>query len=294
MGDGVRVWREVVGVSRGVRHYLTDPPRDEMYVPAAQTPPATWIWFGNGLTLVVRTMGAASAVLPNVRAAVAAEDPALPVYDVHTYDELRHAAAAQNRFATLLFSSFALLAVTLAAVGVYGVLAYVVGQRTQEIAVRMALGARRGDVVALVLRQGGRLAAAGIVLGLLLAVASSRALDTLLYGVAPTDPLTYALVALGLGAVALASSPVGASSSVVRRVVRAGSSVRSQSPRSTKLCSATATVCGRSCDGDRDTTTVELRWLAVARWSSYGRRHTVAVFSRAIASRAPSPIGVPA
>ncbi|AHG87967.1 permease [Gemmatirosa kalamazoonensis] len=210
VGDGVRVWREVVGVSRDVRHYLTDPPRDEMYVPYEQTPPQTWIWFGNGITLVARTVGDAGPVLPNVRRAVAAVDPTLPVYDLRTYDDLRRIASAQNRFATLLFSAFALLALTLAAVGIYGVLAYLVAQRTAEIAVRLAIGARRRDVLALVLQQGARLAAVGMMLGLALAAAGSRALASLLFGVQPTDPLTYTVVVVALGAVALAACLVPA------------------------------------------------------------------------------------
>jgi predicted permease len=205
VGDGVRVWREVVGVSRGVRHYLTDAPRDEMYVPYEQTPPQTWIWFGNGLTFAVRTSGPTGAALAQVREAVAAADPALPVYDLRTYDDLRRRATAESRFTTLLFSAFALVALALAAVGIYGVLAYLVTQRTPEIAVRLALGARRRDVLALVLGEGGRLALTGIALGLALAVAGSRALESLLYGITPTDPLTYTLVAAGLGLVALAA-----------------------------------------------------------------------------------------
>jgi ABC-type antimicrobial peptide transport system permease subunit len=127
----------------------------------------------------------------------------MPLYDVRTMAQVFDRASATNRFSLLLFSSLAALALVLAAVGIYGVLAYFVGQRTQEIGVRVALGAGRADVIALIMRQGGRMTLAGLVIGLVIAALASNALNTMLYGIAPTDPITYIAVSGLLGGIAL-------------------------------------------------------------------------------------------
>ena len=208
--DSVHVWREIVGVSRNVRHWLTARPFDEIYVPYEQAPAASWVWFSNTVTLVMRTERS-DAILPmRLRTAIAAVDPSLPLFEQFSYDDLWRRSTSTNRFAMQLFSAFAALALTLAAIGIYGVLAYLVSHRTQEIAVRMALGATRRQVFALILRQGGALAAGGIFIGIAIAVVASRALQQLLYGIEPTDPITYAIAGFALAAVALAACYVPA------------------------------------------------------------------------------------
>jgi putative ABC transport system permease protein len=132
---------------------------------------------------------------------IASTDPTLPVYDALTYDDLVKIASAANRFSTVLFSSLAALALVLAAVGLYGELAFSVAQRSFEMGVRLALGARPGDVLALVTRQGMLLVAAGLVIGLAIAIAASRAIASLLYQVEPTDPLAYITAGILLTAV---------------------------------------------------------------------------------------------
>jgi putative ABC transport system permease protein len=184
-------WREVVGVVGDIRQVLQREPVPELYVPIEQTPASAWTWYGNSLAFVVRTDGDVADVSREIRAAVAQTDPTLPVYDAHTYDEVLAIASAPNRFSTVLFSALAGLALALAAVGLYGVLAFSVAQRGFEMGVRMALGARPRDVLALVTRQGMMLVAGGLVLGLALALAGSRVMASLLYQVAPSDPVTY-------------------------------------------------------------------------------------------------------
>jgi predicted permease len=184
-------WREVVGVVGDIRQVLQREPVPELYVPIEQTPASAWTWYGNSLAFVVRTDGDVADVSREIRAAVAQTDPTLPVYDAHPYDEVLAIASAPNRFSTVLFSALAGLALALAAVGLYGVLAFSVAQRGFEMGVRMALGARPRDVLALVTRQGMMLVAGGLVLGLALALAGSRVMASLLYQVAPSDPVTY-------------------------------------------------------------------------------------------------------
>jgi putative ABC transport system permease protein len=208
--DSIPAWREVVGVVADSRHFLTDEPLQELYVPVEQAPEASWLWFANSLALIVRHDGDAQQVVNGVRAAMAGIDPSIPLFDVATYDDLYARATASNRFSMLLFSALAAIALILASVGVYGVLAFLVGQRAQEIGVRVALGARRTNVLALVLRQGMLLTAVGLAIGLGLALLSSHAARGLLYEVEPTDPLTYLVVCTILGTIALAACIVPA------------------------------------------------------------------------------------
>jgi predicted permease len=194
-------WREVVGVVGDMRQFLQREPVPELYVPVDQTPPLAWTWHSNSMAFVIRTDGDVAAVSRELRAVIASTDPTLPVYDALTYDDLVKIASAANRFSTVLFSSLAALALVLAAVGLYGVLAFSVAQRSFEMGVRLALGARPGDVLALVTRQGMLLVAAGLVIGLAIAIAASRAIASLLYQVEPTDPLAYITAGILLTAV---------------------------------------------------------------------------------------------
>jgi putative ABC transport system permease protein len=153
------------------------------------------------MTFVIRTKGDASTVAAAARGVIQSMDPQQPVADVQTMASLLSKSVARARFNTLLLAIFAGVALLLAAVGIYGVMAFSVEQRTHEIGVRMALGARRGDVVALVLRQGMTLAVAGVGVGLVGSFLLTRFLKTLLFNVEATDPLIFTGLALALIAV---------------------------------------------------------------------------------------------
>ena len=133
-------------------------------------------------------------------------DKDLPIYRVRTMEQIVNNAVAQPRLYTVLIGSFAITAMLLAAIGLYGVLAYAVGQRTKEIGIRLALGARRREVVGMVMGQAGRLAVVGIVSGLIVAAMASRVLQSQLFEIEPTDVITYAAVAVALLLVAFAAS----------------------------------------------------------------------------------------
>jgi len=191
---------EIVGVVQDSKHAgVRDTPSPFVYTPwkqAART---------GELTFYVRTAQPSAMIVPALRSAVARFDASLPVYDVRTLRAQIAASLGGERLLALLASAFGLLAALLAAVGMYGVISYSVAQRTQEIGIRKALGAQTGDVLRLVVGQGMRLAAAGVALGLLGALAAARLMATLLYGVGASDPLTFAAAALLLAAVALAA-----------------------------------------------------------------------------------------
>jgi putative ABC transport system permease protein len=210
-GGGVdSVWRTVVGIVGDVRHRgLSADPRPEMYLPYDQFPAGTGTP-NRTMRLVLRTGGDPAALAPGLRAAVAALDPDLPVTEVQTMESALGAWAAERRLTMVLVAGFAVLALTLGAVGVYGVMAHLVVQRTREIGVRIALGAAPGAILGLVLSQGAWLAGAGIGLGLLAALAASRLLTSLLFDVAPTDPPTYLVTVAALLAVAAAAAVIPA------------------------------------------------------------------------------------
>jgi putative ABC transport system permease protein len=194
------VWRTIVGVVEDVRYSgLDDPTESAIYTPFAQTP---FLWS----YLMVRTSLPERSVAGALRAAVSEVDPRLVPARVEPVADLISASVAGRRLQTRLLTSFGILALLLAGVGIYGVAAYAVGRRRREIGVRMALGARRGDVLRLVVGQHLRLALFGVGLGLAGALAFGRALRGLLYGVGAADPTTMAGVAALLAAVAAAAA----------------------------------------------------------------------------------------
>jgi predicted permease len=171
-------------------------PSAAVYLSAIQFPQRT-------MTLLVRIAGEPSAIVPAIARAVHDIDPAQPVYQVRRLHEWLGESAAQPRFTTRLAGLFALVALLLAAVGVYGVLSYSVAQRTQEIGLRMAIGAERAQILRLVLRGGMAWALTGIAIGLLGAFVLSRVLGTLLFEVGARDPITYSIVGVTLALVAM-------------------------------------------------------------------------------------------
>ncbi len=190
----------IVGIVADIRHRGPDsPPDEEMYLHYRQ-------YAERGTTVVVRSAsGNAASLAPAVREAIRAVDPGLPLANVTTMEELEADAVSQPRFVTLLVGLFATVALTLALVGVYGVLSYAVAQRTSEIGVRMALGATRADVLRLVLVDGLRMVGVGAVIGVAGAAVAGRAMRTLLFGVGAVDlPTLGATVALLMGAAAIA------------------------------------------------------------------------------------------
>ena len=192
--------KTIVGVVGDVKYGgldLAAPP--EVFLPYAQHPV-------DSLTIAIRTKGEPSSIVPSARAELAALDRELPIADIKPMESLIGASIAERRFIMLLLAAFAAVALTLAAIGVYGVLAYVVSQRTQEIGLRMAIGATPGDVVQLFLREGVVLAAAGLVVGLAAAAAASRTLSSMLFDVGSGDPMTFISVTAVLVGAALAAS----------------------------------------------------------------------------------------
>jgi predicted permease len=190
-------WRTVVGVAADSKYRaLTEEPTPMVYVPLAQQ-------HETGMVLYVRASGDPGALLPAIRREIRSLEPHLPLPGLRTMPDAVVGALYVPRTGALLLAAFGGVALLLAAVGVYGVTAFSVAQRTREIGVRMALGARAGDVLALVLGNGLRLVAAGVALGLALALAAARALEAFLFGVRGTDPATFAAVAALLGAAAL-------------------------------------------------------------------------------------------
>jgi putative ABC transport system permease protein len=196
-GDPVQNnWITVVGVVGHTKHEgLAAEPRIQVYLPYRQKA-ATM------MAVALRTTGAPSAALPAARQAVHEIDPNVPVFSIATMTAMIDDSTGQRRFSALLLSVFSGLALLLAALGIYGVMAYAVAQRAHELGVRIALGAVRSTVVSLVLREGMMLAAWGLGLGLVAAFAATRLLASQLFVVKATDPVTFALVTLVLGFVA--------------------------------------------------------------------------------------------
>jgi len=209
-GGAQRPWVTIVGIVADVRHNgLTETVKEKFYVPHTQ-------WhrsIGNAIrtmTIVAKTQQEPRMLAASVRQVVRELDPNLPVANVSTMDEIVGRTLSAPRFTGLLLGLFAGLAVMLSAIGIYGVLSYVVSRRTREIGIRVAIGAGRGQVLRLVLVNGFGLAMVGLGIGLAAAASASRFMSTLLHGVEPRDPATFASVAVVLSLVALAASLVPA------------------------------------------------------------------------------------
>jgi putative ABC transport system permease protein len=196
--DGWRDWREIVGVVKDVRYAALDKEaKAQMYIPFNHDSGITY------RTLVVRADGDPMSLVAAVRSQVQALDRDQPISHIRTLEELVANSVAQRRFIMLTLAILAGVALLLAAVGIYGVTSYSVEQRRHEIGVRMALGARTGDVLRLLLGQGMKLVAVGVAIGLAAAFALTRLISNLLFGVRATDPVTFAAIAILLAGVAL-------------------------------------------------------------------------------------------
>lgn len=195
---------QIVGVVRDVKHFgLEAEAGPEFFVPHQQAPALFWRWVGGSLHLVVQPRTSASSVLAGIRRAIWSTDAQLPLYNVTSLERLLAESIGMRRVYMWLLAVFAVLALLLGAVGIYGVMTYTVSQRTHEIGIRMALGAQQRDVVKLVVKQGTLLTLTGTVIGLISAFVLTRVLSSLLFGVTATDPATFAMIPLLLVAVAL-------------------------------------------------------------------------------------------
>jgi putative ABC transport system permease protein len=195
-------WATIVGVVGDVKQMsLAVSVSDAFYTPTTQ-----WDWVDTAQWLVVRTHGDAAALAPAIRKAIWSVDKDQPIVRVATMDLLLAASQAERHFALILFEAFGIVALVLAAVGIYGILSGSVTERMREIGVRSALGASRGDIVGLILRQGLTLTGIGVIIGLGGAVAASQAIISILYGISRFDPITY------FGVIALLASVSGIAS----------------------------------------------------------------------------------
>jgi putative ABC transport system permease protein len=198
--DEPNKWMTIIGVVADVKHSgLNQPVDPAVYAPFSQNDEA-WRRF---MTLVIKTEGPVAGLAEDVKKQVWSLDSQIPVSDVQSMDDLMAVSVAQERFNMLLLGIFAMLALTLAGVGIYGMIAYRVNQRTHDIGVYIALGAQHRDVLRLIMKDGIKLTLLGIVLGLAGAVALTRLMASLLFEVKPTDPATLIGVAFVLAAAAL-------------------------------------------------------------------------------------------
>ncbi|MBS1855930.1 MAG: ABC transporter permease [Acidobacteria bacterium] len=207
---GKHVWFDVkkpitiVGIVGTVKQYgLDDEGKIAVYFPHRQAP-------GGGMYLVARTASDPASLASAIAGEIHSADPTAAVYEVRTMRDRLYGSLARERFSTAMLGAFALFAMILAAIGVYGVMSYLVAQSARDIGVRMALGAQRGNILGMVLRQGMELAALGIALGLAGAFALTRLMAGLLFGIGARDPLTYLAVALALAAITMLATYVPA------------------------------------------------------------------------------------
>jgi putative ABC transport system permease protein len=202
MGQEVKLYGkpvscEIIGVAGNVKHeQLKDDFQPEMYIPAWHLP-------AQSMTLIVRGNAAPDSLINGMRQAVQSMDPDQPIRRAQTLQAAIARTVAPLRFVAALLALFAALALTLAIIGIYGVMSYAVAQRTQEIGIRMALGAQHSDVLKLVLGHGIILTLAGIALGLACALALTRVMASLLFEVKPTDAATFAVVSISLAIIAM-------------------------------------------------------------------------------------------
>ncbi len=206
--DSPQPWRRIVGVVADVTQagLADDAPPAAIYMPAAQFDSGPVVSMVRGQSYVVRTAGDPRATASAVRRAVKDVDGLMPITGLTPMDELLSSTIADRRFNMFLLGTFAAVALSLAAVGIYGLIAYSVAQRTRELGIRFALGALPRDVLLLVMRQGAALALAGIAVGSLGAIASTRWMGSMLFHVDPLDPLTFAVVGVALAAVAIGAT----------------------------------------------------------------------------------------
>jgi predicted permease len=201
---------EIIGIVGHVKQWGLDtddtyPLRAELYLAWMQMPDSFVSMAPSGISAVVRFEGSAASASSSIRRAIGQMSNEQIIYDMQTMESLISDSLAERRFAMVLLGAFAVLALLLASVGIYGVIAYVVGQRTQEIGIRMALGAERKDVLRMVLWEGLRLALVGVLTGTVAALLLTRFMAKMLYGVSASDPLTFCGLAILLAAVAIAA-----------------------------------------------------------------------------------------
>jgi putative ABC transport system permease protein len=195
--NGPDTWREIIGIVGDIKQYGPDKATsNQSYEPFAQVP-------FSSLNLVIRTSGPPAALLSAIRPTVYAVDKDQPIGTIRPLEEIMADSIARQRFAMTLLTVFSAVALVIAAVGIYGVMAYSVVQRTGEFGIRMALGAQQRDVLRLVLVQGGKLIGLGLLIGLAATLAASRAMGSMLFNTSAQDPLTLGTITLLLGAVAL-------------------------------------------------------------------------------------------
>jgi predicted permease len=211
--DGEQV--EIVGVVGHVKQWGLDTDdseqlRAQLYTPYMQLPDQPLGLSPYGTDIVLRTVGPSAGVFDAIRRANNQMSSQQVIFRPETMDDIISASLAARRFSLILLGTFATLALVLSSVGIYGVISYLVGQRTQEIGIRVALGARRWDILHLVLGHGAKMAALGVVIGLVASLLLTRLMGSMLYGVSPSDPATYITVAAILTLVALAASYIPA------------------------------------------------------------------------------------
>jgi putative ABC transport system permease protein len=209
-GDPSRPWVTVVGVVADVRHNgITEPIKEKFYIPHAQWHRAVGFPI-RAMTLVVKTATEPTTLVGPIRDEIRRLDRNLPVANVRTMSEVVGATLSAPRFTGFLLVSFAAIALALSAIGIYGVLSYLVSRRTREIGIRLAIGAGRPQVLRMVLASGLTLASVGVVSGLAVALVATRFMRDLLYDVSPIDPVTFVAVGLALSLVAMLASLVPA------------------------------------------------------------------------------------
>jgi predicted permease len=190
-------WLTIVGVVASVKQYALDTDsRVALYSPHLQAP-------SGAMYVAVRTTSDPASVTAAITREARSMDPNVPIFDVKTMEQWLSESLARRRFAMLMLGLFAVVAMLLAGIGIYGVMSYTVAQRTREIGIRVALGAQTRDVLRLVVRQGMSLTGIGVGIGLVVAIAATRVMASLLFGVGATDPITFVAIALLLAIVAL-------------------------------------------------------------------------------------------
>jgi ABC-type antimicrobial peptide transport system permease subunit len=196
-----------VGVVADVKHFgLAQPTEPEVFVPLPQATLMHWQWLEREMILLARTRGNPETAAGAARRAVWTIDDQLPLYDIRSMEQLRAEATGDERAGLALVGAFAAIALVLATIGVYGVMAFMVSGRSREIGIRLALGATAGDVLRMILRDGARLTAAGVGAGVIAAFALTRTLRTFLFETAPDDAATFATFGLVIALAAMLAS----------------------------------------------------------------------------------------